>query len=442
MIPPLVVCATYATGEHARGPTKILKRDPSSEAASPHDYAAPSVPPSSSQAAPASRPLQGHPEGGRGADEPPRADPISAAGGANNRGMLPPSFSAAGQTPAGAAAAAAAHAAMAGPLNPPRPPAPKYNPPSHLPDQPPPQRHDKPPQQQQGVSSIDALASVGSHHSLKLSSSQQSLNQAQQRPQGGSGAAALSQADPSLPYPQGGGGPRPQMPVPEPRPLPQNELGGMGPHPTPSQQITAQAARHEPQRVQQNQAVGNGTQPSNTMQFGSMLHVPSQAKMDGSQSTPNPLQFGIPAGMLPGAGAEGRAQPVPAQGPPGHTLTHVCLLAPYLLEASVNAFPHQSWQHGHHALLLVRLHYICRMLVSARTYMPGQHGVQLHHSTELLNPELELDLVSELARQPRALAQRASKITACSFCFALHSHSILSLLSLCKPAALPVSNPR
>ncbi|KAL3135108.1 hypothetical protein ABBQ32_008051 [Trebouxia sp. C0010 RCD-2024] len=304
-------------GEHARGPTKILKRDPSSEAASPHDYAAPSVPPSSSQAAPASRPLQGHPEGGRGADEPPRADPISAAGGANNRGMLPPSFSAAGQTPAGAAAAAAAHAAMAGPLNPPRPPAPKYNPPSHLPDQPPPQRHDKPPQQQQGVSSIDALASVGSHHSLKLSSSQQSLNQAQQRPQGGSGAAALSQADPSLPYPQGGGGPRPQMPVPEPRPLPQNELGGMGPHPTPSQQITAQAARHEPQRVQQNQAVGNGTQPSNTMQFGSMLHVPSQAKMDGSQSTPNPLQFGIPAGMLPGAGAEGRAQPVPAQGPPG-----------------------------------------------------------------------------------------------------------------------------
>lgn len=367
-----MVFATHATGEHARGPTKILKRDPSSEAASPHDYTAPSVPPSSAQAAPAPRPLQDHPEGGRGADDPPRPDPIPAGGGANNRGMLPSSFSAAGQTPAGAAAAAAAHAAMAGPMNPPRPPAPKYNPPSHLPDQPPPPRHDRPPQQQQGASSIDALASVGSHHSLKSSSSQQSLNQAQQRPQGGPGpGAALSQADPRLPYPQGGGGPRPQVPGPEPRPLPQSELGGMGPHPTPSQQITAQAARHEPQRVQQNPAVGNGPQPSSTMQFGSMLHVPSQARSDGSQSTPNPLQFGIPAGMLPGAGAEGRAQPVPGQGQLGHTLTHVCLALDLLVASGSPSPLHQSWQHGLHAQLFICLHYICEMPASVRKLMPG-----------------------------------------------------------------------
>lgn len=278
--------------------------------------------------------MQDHPEGGRGADGLFRPipnstghAPSSTATAPISRGMQASMFSAAGQTPAGAAAAAAAQAAMAGPLPPPppRPAAPKYNPPATLPptDQPP-QRHDRlPSQQQQGASSIDALTSAGIHHGPKSSSSQQSLNQKQPRPQGAS-EAALSQADPRLPYLQGGG-PRPQMPMPEPRPHPQNELGGMGPHPTPSQQITAQAARHEPQRVQQNQAAGDDGVPSSALQFGSMLHVPGQTKDDGSQPMPNPLQFGIPAGMLPGAGLEGRAQPAPGGGQPGHTFTYTCL---------------------------------------------------------------------------------------------------------------------
>lgn len=295
------------SGEHARGPTKILKRDPS-EAASPHDYAAPAAPSSSFQAAPqALRPMQDHSEGGRGPEGLPQPAP---ANGPITRG---PSPSSTAQTPAGAAAAAAAQAALAGPLPAPRTAGPKYNPPNTLPHQPPPeQRHDRSFHQQQqtqhGVSSIDALASAGIHHGPNRSSSQQSLNQP--RPQGLPGAA-LSQADPRLPYPQGG--PQPQMPLPEGPPHPQHE--GVGPHPTPSQQITAQAARHDPQRTHQSQAASSSGLPSAVMQFGSMQHVP---KSDGGQVMPNPLQFGIPAGMLPGAGLDGRAPSASGHGQPGH----------------------------------------------------------------------------------------------------------------------------
>lgn len=291
----------YMTGEHTRGPTKILKRDPS-DAASPHDYSAPAVPSSSSQAATQPpRSMQDHPEGGRGPEGLPQPAP---ANGPITRG---PSPSATAQTPAGAAAAAAAQAALAGPLPAPRTAGPKYNPPNTLPHQPPPeQRHDRsfPPhqqQQQQGVSSIDALASAGIHHGPNRSSSQQSLNQP--CPQGPPGAA-LSQADPRLPYPQGG--PQPQMPFPQ--------HDGVGPHPTPSQQITAQAARHDPQRTHQNQAASSSGLPAAMMQFGSMQHVPNQAKGEGGGQVMNPLQFGIPAGMLPGAGPEGRASSASGQG--------------------------------------------------------------------------------------------------------------------------------
>lgn len=255
--------------------------------------------------------MQDHDEGGRG----PEGLPQPASGSSTiAKGPLP---SAAAQTPAGAAAAAAAQAALAGPLPAPRTAAPKYNPPGTLSYQPPlEQRHDRSfhqqqPQQQQGVSSLDAHASAGTHPGPSRSSSQQSLNQP--RPQGPSGAA-VSQADPRLPYPQGGS--RPQMPFPESRPHAQHEV--TGPHPTPSQQISAQAARHEPQRAPQSQAAGNGGLPSNMMQFGSMQHVPSQPKSEGAQVMPNPLQFGIPAGMLPGSGLDGRAPSASGQGQPGH----------------------------------------------------------------------------------------------------------------------------
>ena len=299
------------TGEHARGPTKILKRDPLSEAASPHDHSTAAVPSSSPQAPQAPRSMQDHGEGGRGPEGLPQPAPASGTI------MKGPSAIATAQTPAGAAATAAAQAALAGPLPAPRTAAPKYNPPGTLPHQPPPeQRHDRSfhqqHQQQQGVSSIDALASAGIHHGPNRSSSQQSLNQP--RPQGPS-EPALSQADPRLPYPQGG--PRPQMPFSDARLHLQH--GGMGPHPTPSQQITAQAARHEPQRAHPNQAAGNGGLPSNMMQFGSMQPVPSQPKSEGGQPMLNPLQFGIPAGMLPGAGLDGRAASASGQGQPGHS---------------------------------------------------------------------------------------------------------------------------
>ena len=309
-ISAFIICV-HVTGEQARGPTKILKRDPLSEAVSPNDYPAPAIPSSSSQAPQAPRSMQDHGEGGRGPEGLPQPAPASSTI------MKGPSAIATAQTPAGAAAAAAAQAAMAGPLPAPRTAAPKYNPPGTLLHQPPPeQRHDRSfhqqHQQQQGVSSIDALASAGIHHGPNRSSSQQSLNQPRLQ---GPPEPALSQADPRLPYPQGG--PRPQMPFPDTRVHPQH--GGMGPHPTPSQQITAQAARHEPQRVHQNQAAGNGGPPSNMMQFGSMQPVPSQPKNEGGQPMPNPLQFGIPAGMLPGAGLDGRAASASGQGQPGHS---------------------------------------------------------------------------------------------------------------------------
>ena len=304
-----------------------------------------------------------HLEGSRSSEAPPQHTPLPAGAPASGTSSRVTSSTAAAQTPAGAAAAAAAQAALAGPLPAPRTAAPKYNPPGTLPHQPPteqaPPRHYRShyQQQQQSLSSIDALASAGIHHGLKPSSSQQSLNQAQPRPQGLPGAA-LSQADPRLRYPQGG--PRPQVPFPEPRPHPQH--GGIGPHPTPSQQITAQAARHDPQRAHPNQAVGNGALPPNMLQFGSMQHVPSQPKVsEGGQPMPNPLQFGIPAGMLSGAGLEGRAQAAPGQGQPGHTLLHISSHDMCLMPESAKSLSYLPCQIGSKYSThtwLIRLQYV------------------------------------------------------------------------------------
>ena len=177
-------------------------------------------------------------------------------------------------------------------------------------------RHDRPFQQQQGTSNTEAPTSAGMHHAPRPSTSQQGmgLNQVQPRQQGPSGSA-ISQADPRLPYQPNGG----RLPGPYADPQGQQGQGGLGSQPSPSQQITAQAARHEPQRINQaqNQAAGNGGLPPSLLQFGSMQHVPNLPKSECSQPTPNPLQFGIPAGMLTGAGGDQRGQPASTQGQQG-----------------------------------------------------------------------------------------------------------------------------
>lgn len=350
---PTAESVNYA-GEQARGPTKILKRDPSSEAASPHDYTPPPAASSTSQPPPAPHTTQERfgvgPQpasvsagpvhmalpaaGNRGpsaaaaqtsAGTQNQAAPAGLQGNDASSAMSskgPASTSGAAQTPAGAAAAAAAQAALAGPLPTPKPAAPRYNPPGTLPNPSsaePAQRHDRSFQQQQqqhGLSSADTLVSASMHHGPRPFASQQGMgpNQMQPRPQVPPGSG-LSQADPRLSHQQNAG--RMQTPFSDQRPQPQH--GGLGPQPSPSQQITAQAARIEPQGVNQaqHQAMGSNALPPNLLQFGSMQHVPNLPKNDNGQSTPNPLQFGIPAGMMLGARPDHRGQPMRGLGQQG-----------------------------------------------------------------------------------------------------------------------------
>ena len=352
-------------GEHARGPTKILKRDPSSETASPHDYTPHSAPPSpasqppaaphsaqerfgaQSQAASTSGSLNMAPPaagnrsssaaaaqtsaGTQGQAAPAGLQGSEAPSAMSSKG--PASASGAAQTPAGAAAAAAAQAALAGPLPTPKPAAPRYNPPGTLPNpspaEPAAQRQDRPFQQQQqpGVSRADALVPAGTHHAPRPFASQQGMGPKQMQPrQQGPPGSGLSQADPRFSYQQDAG--RMQMPFSEQQLQPQH--GGLGPQPSPSQQITAQAARHEPQGVNetQHQAMGSNALPPNLLQFGSMQHVPNLPKNEGGQSTPNPLQFGIPSGMMLGARTDQRGQPMRGLGQPGsmHSPVNIILI--------------------------------------------------------------------------------------------------------------------
>ena len=225
----------------------------------------------------------------------------------------PPSGAA--QTPAGAAAAAAAQAALAAP-----PPlhkqAPKYNPPGT--SQPP--SNDRA-QQQQPVSALQALATAGIHHPPpRASASSQELGRGQSHPQGPTLDPRLSHQHHHQPQ-QGGQSRAQHLPFPDSRPHAPHQVGNItGPGPTPSQQITAQAARHTPQHAnhQQQQGAVNGLGPHGPgplpppmLQFGSVQPVPNvPPRNDADQAGMNPLHFGIPAGMLPGAkldtGAAGR----------------------------------------------------------------------------------------------------------------------------------------
>ncbi|KAL0045790.1 hypothetical protein WJX82_004514 [Trebouxia sp. C0006] len=71
-------------GEHARGPTKILKRDPSSEAASPHDHTPPPIsshPMAANATQPAPRPDHAHPDMNRAGNEATASQAQHGGGG-------------------------------------------------------------------------------------------------------------------------------------------------------------------------------------------------------------------------------------------------------------------------------------------------------------------------------------------------------------------------
>ena len=244
----------------------------------------------------------------------PQAAPGTASGPPTTAGRAasPP-----GQTAAGAAAAAAAQAALAGPAPAAKQGPPKYNPPGtstappHTPaaDQAQ-QQGGRPQLQQPPVSPLEALATAGIHHpASRAAAGTQDPARARFNPQGAPPGAA---ADPRLSqqgYQQQGSQGRtgPQLPFPDPRPHVQHPgAHSPGPGPTPSQQITAQAARLDPHRAnhQHQQGAGNGPGPlpQPMLQFGSVQHVPN------NQSVPNPLLFGIPAGMLPGAKLDSAGQ--------------------------------------------------------------------------------------------------------------------------------------
>jgi len=262
---------------------------------------------------PAPRPDHAHPDMNRVSGQP-QAAPGTASGPPTTAGRAasPP-----GQTAAGAAAAAAAQAALAGPAPAAKQGPPKYNPPGtssappHTPsvDQAQ-QQGGRPQQQQPPVSPLEALATAGIHHpASRAAAGTQDPARARFNPQGAPPGAA---ADPRLSqqgYQQQGSQGRtgPQLPFPDPRPHVQHPgAHSPGPGPTPSQQITAQAARLDPHRAnhQHQQGAGNGPGPlpQPMLQFGSVQHVPN------NQSVPNPLHFGIPAGMLPGAKLDSAGQ--------------------------------------------------------------------------------------------------------------------------------------
>ncbi|KAL0021200.1 hypothetical protein WJX77_011829 [Trebouxia sp. C0004] len=303
-------------GEHARGPTKILKRDPSSEAASPHDHTPPSIsshPMAANATQPAPRPDHAHLDMNRVSGQP-QAAPGTASGppATIGRAASPP-----GQTAAGAAAAAAAQAALAGPAPAAKQGPPKYNPPgtSSAPPHTPSvdqalQQGGKAPQPQPPVSPLEALATAGIHHpASRAAAGPQEPARARFHPQGAPPGTAADPRPSQQGYQQQGGQGRTGSQLPFPDPSPHVQHPGAhppGPGPTPSQQITAQAARLDPHLAnhQQQQGAGNGPGPlpQPILQFGSVQHVPN------NQSVANPLHFGIPAGMLPGAKLDSASQ--------------------------------------------------------------------------------------------------------------------------------------
>ena len=260
---------------------------------------------------PAPRSDHPHPDMNRVSGQP-QAVPGTASGPPTTAGRA---ASPSGQTPAGAAAAAAAQAALAGPAPAAKQGPPKYNPPGtstappHTPSADQAQQQGGRPQlQQPPVSPLEALATAGIHHPTSRAAAGPQEPAGAQFPGAPPGAAAdprLSQQGYQQQGSQGRTGP--QLPFPDPRPHVQHPgAHPPGPGPTPSQQITAQAARLDPHRAQQQQQQGAGNGPSPLpqpmLQFGSVQHVPN------NQSMPNPLHFGIPAGMLPGAKLEPAGQ--------------------------------------------------------------------------------------------------------------------------------------
>lgn len=299
-----------AAGEQARGPTKILKRDPSSDTASPHDH-----PPAIPSSQPPPQPDRAHSDVHRPFGQPPATQGAPPATSAVGSRAASPS----GQTAAGAAAAAAAQAALAGPAPAAKQLPPRYNPPGTSSVPPPPavdqaQPHisrPQPQQQQQPVSALEALATAGIHHPPPPAGSQDS-SRAKFAPPNATPGAAPEQRASQQGYSQSSQARAgPQLPSSDPKP----HLQHPGPHPaglgpSPSQQITAQAARLDPHRApvqQQGSGHGNGPLPQPMLQFGSVQHVPN------NQSVLNPLHFGIPAGMLPGAKLDSAGQSSGAQ---------------------------------------------------------------------------------------------------------------------------------
>ncbi len=279
---------------------------------------------------------EAHPDSHRVTGQPQAAP--AAASGPSHTGSRAASPPGAQQTSAHAAAAAAAQAALAGPTPATtKQQAPKYNPPgtsAPSADQAQ-QNSNRPPQQQQQqpVSALEALATAGIHHPPPRASLSQEFGRGQPRPQGVTSDPRLPQQGP---HPQGGQGrPGQQLPFPDPRSHAQQHSAhaagpGPMPGPTPSQQITAQAARLDPHRAnqvqpQRGQGNGPGPLPPPMLQFGSVQHVPDMSTPlgEGSQSAANPLHFGIPAGMLPGAkletGGQGGDQAMAMQAQTGMT---------------------------------------------------------------------------------------------------------------------------
>lgn len=291
-------------GDHAHGVTKILKRDPTSEATSPHEEAhlqtaRPSDPPQPTPSAPPMHAAtagefsqsfvrgQAQTVNSQGPSQGQARPAVHAQPGATPT-VARPSVQQSQQTPAGLAAAAAAQAALAAPPPAPRQ-VPKYNPPAtaHLT-----QAH-----QHQSLSQPQHTPAVRPNQPPPYQPQQaQAYQQTQPRPD----------ANPnSNPNPLHMAGMRPQGPQPsDPRLRTQQPPPGTASsHSTPSQQITAQArASHTQQGQGQAPTTGvSGPLPSSFLQFGSMQPIPSSGS-SVSAGNSNPLTFGIPAAMVPGSG--------------------------------------------------------------------------------------------------------------------------------------------
>ena len=317
-------------GEHARAIPKILKRDPSSEAASPHEDAPPHSP--AAQATPSAPPLPAAaaaemtqvrpapntasvqpqlPSALSGAQQPPVASagqgqPASAT--ALGARPLPPGMSQPAQTPAGLAAAAAAQAALAAPP-PPLKQVPKYNPPGnahHLhPDHAAQQKGKQQQQQQQPLSATDG---PDRQQVNRLGQQAPMFHQNQTRPD----AHASHPSANAPPHPAQLTGLRPQMQPTVPHSSSSSSM--------PSQQITAQARASQAQQSQGQPGgnVGANGPPPSFLQFGSMQPIPSSGNGPAAAAGSNPLTFGIPAGMTPGSSnGNGAARQNASQAPQG-----------------------------------------------------------------------------------------------------------------------------